>query len=57
MYDLKLHLMARVSFWKSGRCGIPLPCHYIQVYSDPGSTSSNPIYRSNRSILQIIYIL
>ena len=34
MYDIKLHLMVKLQFWRSKKCGIFLHCHYSQVHFD-----------------------
>ena len=33
-YDTKLHQIVRLQSWKFGECGVPLYCHYCQIYSD-----------------------
>ena len=33
-YDTKVHLLVRLLFGSSGKCGLPLHCHYFQVHSD-----------------------
>ena len=32
--NTKLHLMVRIQFWRPGKYGVPLHCHYSQVYFD-----------------------
>ena len=33
--DVKLYLMVRLQFWRSGECGVPLHHHFPLVQSDP----------------------
>ena len=32
-YDTKLHLIVRLQFWRSGKCGEPFHCHYSQFHA------------------------
>ena len=34
-YDIKLHLIMRIQFWRSWEYGVLLRCHYSHVHSDP----------------------
>ena len=34
-FDIKLHLVVRLSFWKFGVFQVLLHCHYSQALSDP----------------------
>ena len=31
-YDTKLHFIMRLHFWRSGKCGVSLHCHYSQIH-------------------------
>ena len=44
-YDTKLHIIARLHIWWSGKFDLRLSCHYSQVHS----SCSGPIYASTWS--------